>query len=176
MMNPKITAIRNIVSLLDSRFPMSLPCDPRFLVSSLGGECVSLTAREAAETGYPPEFEAKAVKPVQPYTFRIEYADWKPKESIRFAIAHELGFLLLYSLQPDGTISYPKDQKYRTSEQTLYANEFAAELLMPVADFTRTCKSNAEKHDGKINVDDIAAAFGVTKSAALVRGGRLGIW
>lgn len=47
---------------------------------------------------------------------------------------------------------------------------------MPVADFTRTCKSNAEKHDGKINVDDIAAAFGVTKSAALVRGGRLGIW
>ena len=92
------------------------------------------------------------------------------------AIAHELGFLLLYSLQPDGTISYPKDQKYRTSEQTLYANEFAAELLMPVADFTRNCKSNAEKHDGKINVDDIAAAFGVTKSAALVRGGRLGIW
>lgn len=175
-MNSKITAIRNIVSLLDSRFPMSLPCDPRFLVSSLGGECVSLTAREAAETGYPPEFEAKAVKPVQPYTFRIEYADWKPKESIRFAIAHELGFLLLYLLQLDGTIPYPKSQKHRTSEETFYADEFAAELLMPVVDFSWACKRNAENNEGKINVDDIAATFGVTKSAALVRGSRLGIW
>ena len=176
MMNPKITAIRNIVSLLDSRFPMSLPCDPRFLVSSLGGECVSLTASEAAEAGYPPDFEAKAVNPEPSYTFRIEYAGWKSEESIRFAIAQELGFLLLYSLQPDGTISYPKGQKHRTSEETFYANEFAAELLMPVVDFTRACKRNAEKNDGKINVDDIAATFGVTKSAALVRGGRIGIW
>lgn len=176
MMDPKITAIRNIVSLLDSRFPMSFPYDPRFLVSSLGGECVSLTASEAAEAGYPPDFEAKAVNPEPSYTFRIEYAGWKPEESIRFAIAQELGFLLLYSLQPDGVISSHNNGRPRTSEEVFYANEFAAELLMPVSGFISACRDNAEKNKGRIDVDAIASEFGVTKPAALVRGGRLGIW
>lgn len=176
MMDPKITAIRNIVSLLDSRFPMSFPCDPRFLVSSLGGECVSLTASEAAEAGYPPDFEAKAVNPEPSYTFRIEYAGWKPEESIRFAIAQELGFLLLYSLQPDGVISSHNNGRPRTSEEVFYANEFAAELLMPVSGFISACRDNAEENKGRIDVDAIASEFGVTKPAALVRGGRLGIW
>lgn len=175
-MNPKITAIRNIVGLLDSRFPMSFPCDPRYIASWLGGECVPLAAIKAAEAGYTPEFEAKAVKPVPPYTFRIEYADWKPEESIRFAIAQELGFLLLYSLQPDGVISSHNNGRPRTSEEVFYANEFAAELLMPVSGFISACRDNAEENKRKIDVDAIASEFGATKPAALVRGGRLGIW
>lgn len=175
-MKYKITSIRNIVELLYSKFPQSMPYNPQLLTVALGGECVPLTAYRAGIAGYPSTFEAKAVLPDSPYAFRVEYAAWKPEEEIRFAIAHELGFLLLYSLQPDGVISFRNNGRPRTSEEVFYANEFAAELLMPVSGFVSACRDNAEENEGKIAVEAIVATFGVTKPAALVRGGRLGIW
>lgn len=172
-----VSLSRNIAEMIHRMFPQQLPYDPKAVITGLGGKCVPFTVYKAAETGYPTDlFEAEAVKPDPSHTMQIDYAGWKPKERVKFTIASELGYLLLFALQMDGTILMPNDRSPRTIEEAVCADEFAAEFLMPASDFVSACKDNAKENEGKINAENVATIFGVTKNAVLVRGSRLGVW
>lgn len=108
-------------------------------------------------------------------TFEIVLDPGKPPTRQLFSLAHEFGHLFLHmgfgnpnkwNAQSEYIESYARSGY---DEEELEANEFAAALLMPKEDFKRlaSCSSNSE---------DIAASFGVSPSAALIRGRRLGVY
>lgn len=88
----------------------------------------------------------------------IFYSDTMSPERLRFAIAHELGHILLQHLDRGEVISI--FDEYTESE----ANIFASRLLMPAI----VC------HDRQLrSAEQIAAFFGVSKEAAEIRADRM---
>ena len=64
--------------------------------------------------------------------------------------------------------------RFGYSREEAEANEFAATFLMPEADFRQQVKEL--QRDGKVDLDLLAAHFGVSKEAARLRGCYLGIF
>jgi len=113
----------------------------------------------------------------QKHEFVIHINNIQEECKRRFTIAHELGHLFLHMdffdkeakkkhTEYQDCIFYRKDSAY--TEEELYADEFAASLLMPRDEFRKV----AEKHLHGITYDitQIAEYFGVSLKAVWTRG------
>lgn len=106
--------------------------------------------------------------------FQIALDPLKPPTRQLFSLAHEFGHLLFHmgfgnpkrwNSESDYLESYARSGY---DEEELEANEFAAALLMPKDEFNQlACTSD---------LNAIASHFGVSTSAALIRGRRLGVY
>lgn len=113
------------------------------------------------------------------YGFRIIMHPQKDWRRFLFQTARQIGHLFLHmGYQTNLSIwnSYKPDIPFmsKTAEQEFHANEFASAFLMPEHKF----KSVAEMHctDGNVDTKKVAEYFGVTVSAASMRGKSLGIF
>ncbi|MGT2885099.1 ImmA/IrrE family metallo-endopeptidase [Streptococcus ferus] len=88
----------------------------------------------------------------------------------RFTIAHELGHLFLGHVNQYETL-------YRrgANELEYAANEFAADLLMPEADFRRVVNENLDENS-ECDIEKVSEIFQVSESAVLTRGRFLGLF
>ena len=160
------------------------PFNPEEIIDRLGGNIKYLSLEDAEKEGYNANFEAalqtSSASNDDPDSveFTVIVADWKNKQRIRFSIAHEIGHLVLHLLKPDGEIKSLQNtyQNFRSSEEELEANEFAAAFLMPTDLFKESCQHNADSHNGKIYIEELAKKFDVSTSAATVRGSVLSLW
>lgn len=95
----------------------------------------------------------------------------------RFTIAHELGHLFLHMdffdeeakkkhTEYQDCIFYRKDSAY--TEEELYADEFAAALLMPRSEFRKIAEEHL--HGISYDIGKIAEYFKVSEKAVWVRG------
>jgi len=86
----------------------------------------------------------------------------------RFAAAHELGHYEMHrKIQPLFVdTEYDLINWYKNGTQEIEANEFAAEFLMPSELFVSHCER--KKFSPKV-IDDIAARFQVSKTAAILK-------
>lgn len=139
-------------------------------ISRLNGQCIPDNSQE--------DFDAKldTVNPPAGYKFQVSYNSEKPNVRILFSIAHELGHLFLHSLDTEGKIqptTMYRDSNYSLKESE--ANEFAAALLMPEAEFSDICRKYTNS-DSKVDIQKVANHFHVTKSAIKYRGIILNLW
>jgi hypothetical protein len=86
----------------------------------------------------------------------------------RFAIAHEIGHLLLHDGRSQFALCTDKDllSLYTNSPDELEASAFAAALLMPASMFQPTCKG---RPPSMALVSELANSFNVSLTAAAVR-------
>lgn len=114
--------------------------------------------------------------------FLIRISQETPELRRRFSIAHELGHLFLhmgYLIDPElwkSTGAYQDSVRYRFgyTEEEFEANEFAAALLLPSAEFRRVAEQNRSKRSYQIH--PIAEHFNVSTHAVKVRGQWLGLF
>lgn len=95
-----------------------------------------------------------------------------------FTIAHELGHLFLHmGYRTNSEVwKHQSEQVYSrfgTSEQEYQANEFAAALLMPKKEYKQYIQRIAS--GDKVNMQEVADHFHVSKLAAINRGRFLGL-
>lgn len=88
----------------------------------------------------------------------------------RFTIANKLGHLFLENIDKKQTIFITG-----TNEQESQANEFAANLLMPKAEFIECVYNNLDE-EGLCNLDAVSDYFRVSISAVKTRGKFLGVF
>ena len=165
------TYIASLAETIRQACAIGVPADVRGAVTCLGG-----TLRVMPDPG----FEAMVEK--CDAGFRITLAEEPIEARQRFSIAHELGHLFLH-------MGYLVDEKkwasitdYRDSvyyrfgytEEEYEANEFAAALLMPSAEFDAVARRYAL--GTSYDVTAIARHFGVSAPAARVRGRFLGLF
>ncbi len=99
----------------------------------------------------------------------------------RFTIAHELGHLLLHrdeNLHVDekAPIGFRNEESsLATNDSEIEANQFAAELLMPVDLLTKEIKSLPEELEPEQAVTRLADRFQVSEQAMTLRLTRLGV-
>lgn len=107
----------------------------------------------------------------------IVVRDSLDKDVRKRTVAHELGHAVLHVLGSEETeykdsVFYKKYlSRYTTEERE--ANAFEDELIMPEDKFTQFIRENAR--DGRINLDSVAAAFGVSVNTANARARSLDI-
>lgn len=89
---------------------------------------------------------------------------------IRFTIANKLGHLFLENIDKKQTIFITG-----TNEQESQANDFAANLLMPKAEFIECVYNNLDE-EGLCNLDAVSDYFRVSISAVKTRGKFLGVF
>lgn len=158
--------------------------------------------REAAELGVPTDVEHLAklaggsvedvddleldmeaeVRKVSSDSFVIRLRSSVPQTRRRFSIGHELGHLFLHmgflideaKWQATGTYFDSVRYRFGFSEEEYEANEFAAALLMPAAEFRDEAMKNLSSSG--YHIEAIAAHFGVSPIAAKVRGQWLGLF
>ncbi len=155
------------------------PFDARAVLEFFGGEIKELEPEEIQALKYGDDFEAVIETTTEDSPeFSVSIAAQKPQTRTRFTFAHELGHLVLHLLGDNGKLKPGQTtfRNSRTSEEELDANEFAAAFLMPQDLFTAECKASADAHDGKVNIPEVAKKFGVSVSAATVRGNILSLW
>lgn len=88
----------------------------------------------------------------------------------RFTIASKLGHLFLENIDKKQTIFITG-----TNEQESQANDFAANLLMPKAEFIECVYNNLDE-EGLCNLDAVSDYFRVSISAVKTRGKFLGVF
>ena len=88
----------------------------------------------------------------------------------RFTIANKLGHLFLENIDKKQTIFITG-----TNEQESQANDFAANLLMPKAEFFECVYNNLDE-EGLCNLDAVSDYFRVSISAVKTRGKFLGVF
>lgn len=88
----------------------------------------------------------------------------------RFTIANKLGHLFLENIDKKQTIFITG-----TNEQESQANDFAANLLMPKAEFIECVYNNLDE-EGLCNLDAVSDYFRVSISAVKTRGKFLGVF
>lgn len=88
----------------------------------------------------------------------------------RFTIANKLGHLFLENIDKKQTIFITG-----TNEQESQANNFAANLLMPKAEFIECVYNNLDE-EGLCNLDAVSDYFRVSISAVKTRGKFLGVF
>ena len=88
----------------------------------------------------------------------------------RFTIANKLGHLFLENIDKKQTIFITG-----TNEQESQANDFAANLLMPKAEFIECVYNNLDE-EGLCNLDAVSDYFKVSISAVKTRGKFLGVF
>lgn len=88
----------------------------------------------------------------------------------RFTIANKLGHLFLENIDKKQTIFITG-----TNEQESQANDFAANLLMPKAEFIECVYNNLDE-EGLYNLDAVSDYFRVSISAVKTRGKFLGVF
>ena len=88
----------------------------------------------------------------------------------RFTIAHELGHLFLEHLGEQKELF-----REGTGEEEYEANDFAANLLMPKAEFIECVYNNLDE-EGLCNLDAVSDYFKVSISAVKTRGKFLGVF
>ena len=152
---------------------LGIPADVRSAVNELGGEILEMAFDDMA-------YEA-AVRKIDNGRFEIRLRDGVGVQRERFSVAHELGHLFIHmgfqtdDLKwngiPEGESS--ERARYGVSESEYEANEFAAALLMPEAPFRQVVDELAK--DDRIDMSEVAERFGVSVSAARLRGQWLGL-
>ena len=88
----------------------------------------------------------------------------------RFTIANKLGHLFLENIDKKQTIFITG-----TNEQESQANDFAANLLMPKAEFIECVYNNLDE-EGLCNLDAVSDYFRVSINAVKTRGKFLGVF
>lgn len=171
----KRQSINKLADQIRTRLEIEVPADLDSLVARLAGKVEIVPSEELNE------MEA-AVEKTGDRAFVIRISDETPAMRRRFSIAHELGHLFLhmgYLVNPGlwaKTDAYRDSVRYRFgyTEEELEANEFAAALLMPSAEFRRIAELNCAL--GRYQVQPIAERFKVSTNAAKVRGQWLGLF
>jgi Zn-dependent peptidase ImmA (M78 family) len=99
----------------------------------------------------------------------------------RFTIAHELGHLILHKdenlhVDEKSPIGFRNEESSRATKDTeIEANQFAAELLMPVDLLAKEIKSLPDDMDAEDAVSELANRFQVSEQAMTLRLTRLGV-
>lgn len=89
----------------------------------------------------------------------------------RFTMAHELGHFVYHSLRnPGQTLDYVEKRNGMSTPEEVWANDFAASLLMPKEDV----QEQAQRPGA--SVAQLAARYGVSQRAIRERLGRLQLW
>ncbi len=140
------------------------------VVEKLGGR-VEYVPRDELDS------DGKLLKSFCDVAFIIKVRENQVTSRINFTIAHELGHLFLHmgyqineSLWNDSTII--EYNRRGNSEKELQANEFAASLLMPKAEYIKIVNENSIGNF--VNIGKVADYFGVSVDAASYRGKWLG--
>lgn len=140
-----------------------LPVDVERLTARLGGTLVvSDKLKHEAQ-----------IRNVGPKSFEITILPWEVEARRRFAIAHELGHLLLhtgYLTDRWAAVDVWEDSMQRpgVNEEECDAYEFAGALLMPKKQFLRVARRNRDGDTYRIR--PIAESFAVSLDAARSRG------
>ncbi len=150
---------------------LGTPVDIRDTVHRLGGELV-----EADDA----DFEAKIERVGT--GFRISLGPQPHEQRRRFSVAHELGHLFLHmgylidesKWQKVGVYTDSVYYRFGYSTEEFEANEFAASLLMPRAEFVQVAQKS--QRAGTVNPQAIADHFQVSVEAAVNRGRWLGLF
>jgi predicted transcriptional regulator len=163
--------INRLAESVRSACDLQTPTDVRAAVTRLQGQ---LTERVDAD------FEAKVERVGT--GFRITLGPQPQEQRRRFSVAHELGHLFLhmgYLIDEDkwesvGTYTDSAYYRFGYNTEEFEANEFAAALLMPRAEFAQV----AQRHqaDGTYRIGAIAEHFHVSHEAAANRGRWLGLF
>lgn len=171
----QVVDIESLATRVYQIMRLSIPVDIEKAVMLLGGEIRC-----------DPNLEAEAKITKEGGRFAITLKMEKKGElngRDRFSIAHELGHLFLHMgyLNKDerweNMDTYVDSVFFRSFAYTteeLEANQFAAALLMPYAEFIETVeKYQSESGSNTLRVDEIANHFNVTKQAAIIRAKQL---
>lgn len=126
------------------------------------------------------KIEAKIEKDGDSFTIQVQQKE--PQTRVNFSIAHEIGHLFLhmgYLINPEmweETGEYNDSVYYRFgySEEEYEANEFAGAFLMPRAEFLSILEDS--KIESRVDIENIANHFNVSKEAVLIRGRWLGVF
>lgn len=126
------------------------------------------------------DFEAKIEKVHN--GFRITLSKDANEKRERFSIAHEIGHLFLHmgylvdeeKWETTGTYTDSVYYRYGHNVEEYEANQFAAEFLMPKAEFMKIARMNYR--DEAYQVIPIAKLFDVSVEAAVNRGRWLGLF
>ena len=176
--------IWNIADFVRDRLELTTPLSIETLTEAVqksGGKCTAITDIELSPRGDFDAYISTQVNNAEAY-FEIVYAAWKPAPRILFSIAHELGHFFLHILDDDGNVKTGTviHRNLQASSQEWEANEFAAELLMPVDEFIAFCQKavndNSDEDSRDIDVNRVARHFRVSTQAATVRGQILRLW
>lgn len=99
----------------------------------------------------------------------------------RFTIAHELGHLILHKdemlhVDEKPPIRFRNEESSRaTNAAEIEANQFAAELLMPIELLSKEIESLSDDMEAEEAVSDLADRFQVSEQAMTLRLTRLGV-
>lgn len=158
-------AAGDLADSIHEKLSLSIPFNIEDVIQRLGGQCIP-------EDDY--LFDAQ-YRVDGADRFSIHYEKRITFEHKQFAVARELGSLLLYSLAEDGRfvkskLNAPAGRFLREIE-----NEFAACLLMPKDEFVNFC-GELLTQEGNIDIEAIAKHFGVSQQTADIRGQVLCLW
>lgn len=155
---------QDIISIYDISIPIQ---DIDLVVRNIGGSIV--------ETSELSEYSDGFIRKIDD-SFEIVVSRQQPENRRNFTVAHELGHLFLhmgYEIDPDKWDGR-QNTYYRkgNSNEEYEANEFAAALLMPRAEYKRVMDMYTEGQF--VHTARIAEAFNVSVNAASNRGKWLG--
>jgi Zn-dependent peptidase ImmA (M78 family) len=169
-MNPeRRREINELAEAIREACDLSTPADMSEAVGQLGGQL---------ELVDKPDYEARIQRGDD--GFLISLARQSAETRMRFNIAHELGHLFLHMGYLDdrwGQVGDYTDSvyyRYGYGEEEYEAHEFAGAFLMPRVEFHRIASSAED--GGTYDVTVIAAHFGVSRKAAIMRGRWLGLF
>lgn len=173
MTNARRRAIEHLADAVREQFEVKTPVDMEKVVLGLGGKLQASHFDDHTISGMIQKVGG---------SFEISYNEEHSELRSTFTIAHELGHLFLHmgylidEKKWNSIDEYKDSPKYRQgySEEEYEANQFAGAFLMPESEYQQFVKDNSEDH--KINIDLIAARFGVSRDAALTRGRWIGIF
>lgn len=159
-----------------------LPYDPELAVTRLGGRISLEEKTDPSSRGA--RWDASIEKVEDAFIIHLPENNNKSRE--RFTIAHELGHLFLHmgfiinenkwnSLKAaDGSSPGIFYRDNSSSREEYEAHEFAASFLMPKEKFIEIAKQHLK--DDLYDASAISERFGVSPSAANIRGKWLGIF
>lgn len=165
--------INKFTDSLRNTLRVSSPIELDSVISGLGGTL--------EETLSLPEHVEAMIYRVE-NSFKIEVHKNFPPTRKRFSIAHEIGHLFLhmgYIVNPEkwratGEYADSAFLRHGHSLEETEANEFAASLLMPTAEFMEVAQRNLTEN--AYNLPPIAQHFNVSLDSVRYRGRWLGLF
>lgn len=166
-------SISNLAEAVLQKYKMTIPINLEELISKMNGVLVEVDYYNGKLDRYIYKGSNQDVKA----NFTI-YVQKSQNEKIkRFTIAHEIGHLIInMGYQADWEKWENSPKKYTRSGNSLQeqiANEFAAALLMPEAEYVLA--TTEYRKGNSIDVQKLADIFEVSLSTARVRGKALEI-
>lgn len=163
--NSKHEAAGKLAESIREKLSLSFPFNIEDVVQRLGGQCIP-------EDDY--LFDAQySVDGAD--GFSIHYEKRITFGHKQFAVARELGALLLCSLAEDGRFVKSKLNAPAGCFLRGIEDEFAACLLMPKDEFVNFCGESLTQ-EGNIDFEAITKHFGVSQQVADIRGQVLCLW